>query len=386
MIHQQDRVILDVKNEIPANHCGVSQLASAGFDAELQLLRIQREKGSRMFAEPEVALCQKRFREAGGRLFATAPENISFIDNVAHGLNIIALAFPWKRGDTVLLYDREYPSNVHPWQRPGTDASFQVKFVAGTTFEGRAHKIPIEAFEESIDSSTRVIAVSQVQFMSGFAIDLEQLGALCKQRGISLIVDAAQSAGCLPITPEKWNADVVVSSGWKWLLGPVGSGIMYTSPTLRAQMSPGLFGPDQRHEQRYEDLAFTPLEHGGKFEPSTLPKAHVAGLTGSIGALLEHHEPTDIWREIKRLQALLLERLDRAHLQQVPLEEGERSGILSFVSKVDPQKIVQALAERGVILAAPRGDYLRVAPHFFLHDEEVVRVANEINSVVRLLT
>jgi selenocysteine lyase/cysteine desulfurase len=261
-----------------------------------------------------------------------------------------------------------------------------VKFVTGTTLEGdRAHKLPIEAFEEAIDSSTRVIAVSHVQFMSGYTIDLEKLGALCKRRGLLLIVDAAQSAGCLPITPEKWGADVVASSGWKWLLGPLGSGIMYTSPRIRAEMSPGLFGPDQRREERYEDLAFTVLTDGRKFEPSSLPKAQVAGLAGSIQAIVDGGRAEDVWLEIKRLQGVLLEQLDRSHLKQVPLEESERSGILSSISSVDPALIVSALKVEGVILPAPRGDYLRLAPHFFLTDDKVVEAAEKINRVVNKL-
>ncbi len=386
MLATKNEKIVAVQNEICLSHCGVSPLSVPGFDAQLRILTLQRDEGVQMFAASDVSKCQARFREAGAKLFHTAPENISYIDNVAHGLNIIALGFPWQKGDTILVYDREYPSNVHPWQRPGTDFSLKVKFVQGTTLEGdRAHKLPIEAFEEAIDSSTRVIAVSHVQFMSGYTIDLEKLGALCKRRGLLLIVDAAQSAGCLPITPEKWGADVVASSGWKWLLGPLGSGIMYTSPRIRAEMSPGLFGPDQRREERYEDLAFTVLTDGRKFEPSSLPKAQVAGLAGSIQAIVDGGRAEDVWLEIKRLQGVLLEQLDRSHLKQVPLEESERSGILSFISSVDPALIVSALKVEGVILPAPRGDYLRLAPHFFLTDDKVVEAAEKINRVVNKL-
>jgi cysteine desulfurase/selenocysteine lyase len=386
MLVSKNEKIVAIRNEIPLSHCGVSPLSVPGFEAQLRILTLQRDEGVKMFAASDVSNCQTRFRKAGARLFHTAPENISYIDNVAHGLNLFVLGFPWQKGDSILVYDREYPSNVHPWQRPGADFPLKVKFVQGTTLEGdRAHKLPIEAFEKAIDSSTRAIAVSHVQFMSGYTIDIEQLGALCKHRGLLLIVDAAQSAGCLPITPEKWGADVVVSSGWKWLLGPLGSGIMYTSPRIRAEMSPGLFGPDQRREERYEDLGFTALADGRKFEPSSLPKAQVAGLAGSIEAIVDSGEAEDVWHEIKRLQGLLLEKLDGRHLKQVPLEESERSGILSFVSSVDPALIVSALKAEGVILPAPRGDYLRLAPHFFLTDDKVVEAAEKINCVINTL-
>jgi selenocysteine lyase/cysteine desulfurase len=331
----------------------------------------------------EVARCQQLFREAGAALFSTSSDNISYIDNVAHGLNIIALGYPWKKGDTVLVYDREYPSNVLPWLRPGSDVPLDVKFFSGTTLAGgRAYKLPVEAIESAIDDSTRAIAVSHVQFMSGYTVDIERLGAICKARDILLIVDAAQSAGCLPVTPELWHADVVVSSGWKWLLGPTGSALMYTSPRIRALMNPGLYGPDQRVQDRYEDLNFTALADGRKFEASSLPKSQVAALGSSIKAIVDRHDAQTRWREIRRLQDLLLAQLDQALLEQVPLEEAERSGILSFVTSLDLQQIVKALSAEGVILPAPRGDYLRMAPHFFLSDEDIAEAASKINRVL----
>lgn len=378
--------IVNLGDRIPLSHCGLSQLSVPGYKAQLRILDLQQQEGVKMFADADVRSCQARFRDAGAKLFHTAPENISYIDNVAHGLNIIALGYPWQRGDSILVYDREYPSNVHSWQRPGTDFPLKVKFVQGTTLEGaRAYKLPLEAFEQAIDSSTRAIAVSHVQFMSGYTIDLDKLGALCRRHKLFLIVDAAQSAGCLPITPEQWGADAVVSSGWKWLLGPSGSGIMYTSPRFREALSPGLFGPDGRREDRYEDLGFTPLTNGAKFEPSSLPKAQVAGLAGSVQAIVDSESSAGIWKEIRRLQDILLSRLDLKYLRQVNLEDSERSGILSFISSVDPAQVVPALEPEGVILPSPRGGYLRLAPHFFLTDDKVVEAAEKINRVITAL-
>src|SRR5690606_1233177 len=100
----------------------------------------------------------------------------------------------------------------------------------------------VQDLEELTNSRTRVIALSHVQFTSGFAADLEYLGACCKERSMDLVIDAAQSLGSLPIFPDEMGIAAVAASGWKWLMGPVGSGLLYTSPAFRDRIATTMAG------------------------------------------------------------------------------------------------------------------------------------------------
>src|SRR6266540_1788758 len=95
-----------------------------------------------------------------------------------------------------------------------------------------------------VTSPKGVVALSHVQFASGYCADVKALAEFCKARDIDLVLDVAQSLGSLPIYPEVLQAAALVSSGWKWLLGPVGSGLLYTSPRLRAKLELTMVGAE----------------------------------------------------------------------------------------------------------------------------------------------
>ncbi len=377
---------------IPLANCGKSQLSRGARDQAIIDLEHEHLFGDSMYRENFIRECNDRLRKAGAKLFNSGPENIAYIDNVAHGLNLIALGMSWKKGDTILVYDKEYPSNLFPWTRPDHEEwPLRAKFVQGSLFEGRAHKVTVEDFERAIDSTTRAIAVSQVQYTSGYSIDLVALGVLCKKHGLLFVVDAAQSAGCLPIHPRKCGADIVVTSGWKWLRGLNGSGLMYISSEYLEVLRPGLYGPDHRVQSAYEDLNYTVKRDASKEEYSSLPKICVAALAGAIEEDGVGRYPIEsIWTENKRLQDLFLSRLDATLFRRVPLEEHERSGILSFVTAKEPATIRKILysdqsipAEKRLNLPTPRGDYLRVGIHFDISDEEALWAAARLNKAAR---
>jgi selenocysteine lyase/cysteine desulfurase len=235
--------------------------------------------------------------------------------------------------------------------------------------------------ERATTDRTRLVAVSHVQFTSGYAADLAELGEFCHQRGIDLVVDVAQSLGSLPVRPRECRISAMAGSGWKWLLGPVGSGVMYTSPEFREKLDVVLAGANMVAQGTdYLDHTWDLLEDGRRFEYSTVQLSYAAALGRSVSDLFCKYAPQDVRDEIFRLQDLFISRVDTKRYRPVLFPPEHRSGILAIVTDGDPAEIVASLAAGGICVSA-RGGYLRIAPHFYNDDDEMTRAADALNAL-----
>ena len=184
-------------------------------------------------------------RDAAAQLLKTAADNLAFIKNTSEGINLIANGYPFKAGDQVVTYVHEYPANHYPWKLQ-EKRGVELVLLRDSTQGERPVAWSMRDLEKCVTPRTRVIALSHVQFASGYG-DLKPLAELC-HAGIDLVIDAAQSLGSLPIYPDKLNAAAVVSSGWKWLMGPIGSGVLYTSPQFRAKLDLTMIGAESMQQ------------------------------------------------------------------------------------------------------------------------------------------
>ena len=239
----------------------------------------------------------------------------------------------------------------------------------------------LEDLERLCSPRTRVVALSHVQFTSGYAADLIELGQFCRSRDIDLVVDCAQSLGCLPVYPEEYGIAAVASSGWKWLMGPKGSAVLYTSSSLRDKLQPSMAGPGMMQQMfDYLDHSWNPFPDGRFFEYSTIPWDHVAALAVIAEEIFSKYSLEDIRQEVFRLQDLFLDDLDQGFYQVRRFEPKHRSGIISIVPKGDAVKLAKVLTKEKVMVTE-RGGYLRFAPHFYLDDEQLVEAASVFNRV-----
>lgn len=358
------------------NHCGVSPTCQDAVKAQKEVTELLGHYGSAAY--PKMAESLKKFRTSAGKLLLTSPENISFISNCAQGLNAVANGLPLTAGDEIISYRYEYPSNHFPWQiqeRKGV----VLKLCQGTSFEGKPLGFSVEEIESLVSTRTKVIALSHVQFASGFACDLKAIGEICRARGIYFIVDAAQSLGCIPVYPEILGIDALVASGWKWLLGPVGSGLLFTSPSLRRNIVPTEGGSDMmRQGDNFLDYTWNPFSDGRLFEYSSISPVLRIGL-GAALELFNSVTVESIWAEIQRLQNIFLDNLTSTSLTRAPLNKENRSGILSFHTS-NPEKVVAELKLHGFVTSV-RGGYFRIAPHYYLEDIECNRLREELATV-----
>lgn len=431
----KDRAAFPIGNRfIYLNHCGISPLYSGAASASSAFLHSHSLQGAAALEDYHSIL--DRLRRSVARFIGTSAENISLMRNTAEALSMIAAAYPFEKGDQIISYIHEYPSNYYPWElqrkrgvelvllsdqplqplQPGLARGRSSKLSGklsgrqlglGRQSRKRGHSSAqcfgswsFEELEASITARTRMIALSHVQFTSGFAADLKRLGALARRENILLVVDAAQSLGSLPIRSDEWGIDAIATSGWKWLLGPLGSGLLYTSPRLRKELGYTMAGADlMRQGQNYLDHSWQPYQDGRRFEYSTAAISQAAALQACFDEIFNHYGIDAIYAEIQRLQRLLLARLDhrRFHLRGYEngyggdenlQEQGGYGGpapencsaILSFTMDEEPGQFAERAIDKGVYISS-RGGYLRIAPHFYNTDQEIEKAVDLLNSL-----
>jgi selenocysteine lyase/cysteine desulfurase len=365
--------------------CGASLLPAVALERMVAAAHDQAQSGGLVFGTYVEAL--ERFHRTAAQLLGTDAANISYQRNTTEGLTLIAGGYPWRPGDEVISYVHEYPANHYPWRNL---ARRGVRFVelpnvpysgdAGA--DGRPYAFSLRDLEQRITRRTRVVALSSVQFTSGFAVSIEPLSEICRHHGIDLVLDAAQSLGAAPLRPDEHGIAAVVAPGWKWLLGPIGSGLMFTSPELRDKLDHVAVGAETMIQGvDYLDHSWAPHSSAKRFEYATASPALVAALEASIASIHLRYGVPAIRAEILRLQDFLIDALDPA-LFIVPQPPAvNRSGILGVVPRqAAPEDLVARLFGRGFVTSS-RGGYLRIAPHLFITDEEIARLGQAMNEL-----
>ena len=375
--------------------CSVSPLNGPASRRVIHGIQRQTEVGRGMLfefvGEEHIA---SRFHRNFAQLMKTSPENITMTTNTSQPLGMIANGYPFEPGDEIISYINEYPANHYPWVIQNRRRGVKLHLLSDVDVpqEDREYTEPVspdfargwsfDELESLVNERTRMIAISHVQFTSGYAADLPRLGEFCKSKNIDLVVDAAQGMGCLPLYPEQWNISAVAAAGWKWMMGPVGTGVLYTSPDFRDKIEITMSGADQmKQDTEYLDHTWDPHSTGQKFEYSTVTYAALDGLSVGIEELFLPRTLESIRDRNFELQELALKSLDVNKYQPVVLRPKNRSGILSLIPNTRPATEISTLLDQKNIIITPRDGYLRFAPHFCSTEQEVQLAVQALNEI-----
>ena len=165
-------------------------------------------------------------RRLVSELLSVAPEEIALTVNTGFGLSVAARALPLGAGDIVLVSDREFPANVYPWMRL-KEQGVEMELVA-TTAEGGPTSARL--LERLADPRVRVLAVSLVQFGSGYLADLDALSRATRKSGAYLVVDAIQAVGQIPVDLSETEVDILGPAGPRVAALAVGIGLRLRAP------------------------------------------------------------------------------------------------------------------------------------------------------------
>ena len=311
---------------------------------------------------------KERARNLAAEMIGARPEQIAFMRNTSDGLSTVANGLRWRSGDNLITFANEFPSNIYPWLRLREAFGVEIRMC-----EERDGRLEIEELIDLIDDRTRVIAISQVQYASGFRADLERLGRAARSVDALLVVDVIQAMGVIPTNVEAELIDVAAGACHKWLLTPEGVGVLYLSDRARERIEPTLVGwvsvPDPEDYQNFEQG----WNQGAlAWETGTAPTALIHGLEASL-KLLADTGSERIAAYLEELTDYLCEKLDRDKYQIVSSRRsGEKSQIVCIRHRhgISPMTLYSQLKQRNII-TAPRGDRLRIAPHFYNTPEEI---------------
>ena len=344
------------------NHAAVAPLSHPAAEAMKWLADDALENGSLNYQKWLDAY--QGLRNAAARLVNGSPEEIALMKNTSEGIATIAMGLNWRAGDKIVAFKEEFPANQYPWQRLA---------LKGVTIEWLSVTDPLDRIDEAARGA-RLVAISFVQYLTGFRADLVKIGEICKRRGAIFFVDAIQGLGAFPLDVRAAHIGALAADGHKWMLGPEGCGILYISRELQEQVAPVEFG--WTNVASYNDYGARDMalrRDAGRYECGTLNTIGCFGLRASIEFLLE----VGIERIAATVQGLgdrIDEGVREKGYQVASLRTPESgAGIVSFrKTGSDSAALVDKLREQGIIAAA-RAGWVRTSPHFYITGEEIDR-------------
>ena len=274
-----------------------------------------------------------RCREQAAALFGCAPEQVVMTSNCTHGLNM-AIETLVKPGARVVVSGFEHNAVTRPLYAKGV----QMKIAGQKLFNWED---TLEAFENALKSGADAAVFTHVSNVFGYILPVYEMGALCRQYGVPFVLDAAQSAGMLPVDLSRLGADFVAMPGHKGLLGPQGTGLLLCArepvPLLRG--GTGSLSAEQTMPDFLPDIA----------EAGTL---NVPGIAGR-GAGIEHVRKQGTDRILAREQREARRCGEKLKKFGFHVFMGEKqSGTVSFVPDMDCEEMAQMLGEKGIAVRA----------------------------------
>ena len=290
-------------------------------------------------------------RKAKELINAPSADDIALLKNTSEALSVVAYGLDWKKGDTVVGSNQEFPSNRIVWE------SLALKGVEFREADLRGAARPEDALFGQVDTRTRLISVSSVQFATGLRMDLPRIGAFCKEKGILFCVDAIQSIGAVRCDVQEMHADFVMADGHKWMLGPEGLALFYTSPAARDLLRLTQYGWHMVERAGDFDRREWSIEKSARrFECGSPNMLGIHALEASLSLLLEKGME-QVEREVIARSRYLIDRiLSLPELELLsPPEPGRYAGIVTFSHRsTDTDALYRHLTRNGVVCAPRR--------------------------------
>ena len=304
-------------------------------------------------------------RAAAARLIHADPGEIALLKNTSEGIATLALGLDWQPGDRVVAFLEEFPANLYPWKR------LEAKGIQVTWLSAYDS---LEQIDEACRGA-RLLAISFVQFLSGYRAPIQEIGEICHRNHCIYFVDAIQGLGAFPLDVRACHIDALAADGHKWMLGPEGCAIFYINQALQDRVEPVEFGwtnVASYNDYASRDMALRP--DAGRYECGTLNTIGCFGLKASIEFLLEvgQGEIAPVVQNLgDRIAAGVQSKGYEILVQRTP-QNG--AGIVSFCKPgTDAAETVRLLRRQNIVTAA-RAGWVRTSPHFYISPADIDRL------------
>ena len=346
-----------------------------------QMPRCGAEAAARHFARRDESACADflgwfddadRIRGLCARLVHCEASDIAFIQNASTALSLLLGGIDWKPGDRVVTLEDEFPNHYyHPLFLGGRGVDF-----IETSWDG---------FYDAITPSTRLVAISMLNYSTGFRAPLAEISAFLRERGVLLYVDGTQGLGAMEFDVSETPVDILAVHGYKWLLSPNGAGFMYVDPRVREWLQPSVIGWRSHSGWRNHDN----LHHGApefkseaeRYEGGMLTFTVLYAMAASLEMFLSIG-PKAIACRVADIASKTRDVLRdvRADLLSDSAPHYDSPIIAARFEGQDPSAIARRLEERKVLVAARHGN-LRVSPHFYNNEDDLDRLADALKGL-----
>jgi cysteine desulfurase/selenocysteine lyase len=364
------------ERKICLTHASVSPLPRVVAEAVSEYsLRIMHE-GQFDFVHDDI---YRRCKERVAKLIGSGavPDEVAFCGSTSHAIGTVATGLRWQSGDNCVVADGDFPANVVPWKNLQHRHDIEVRFVPY-----RAHmNITPDDIKPLVDERTRIVSLASANFLTGYPLDLSEIGAWLHERGVLFCVDAIQTLGAVRL--DATHVDFVCADGHKWLLAPNGIAILWARRGALEQLHPALLGwLAPQYRDNWFDYDTTPINNAERFEPGA---RNYLGVVALDAALALHEEASAQWVE-ERVTTL------RDHAAQVLAERGcpllwqpdphLPGGIVSFQAPDGSTAALYKKLDEQFALSLRQdkngAEWIRVSPHWMNTTSDIDALAAQI--------
>ncbi len=360
-----------VRNKIFLSHAAVCPLPRRVSDAICNYTK-QCTLGDQEALVPAMQI--QKTRELAARLLGAKTDEIALVGPTSLGLSFVASGLQLRKGDNILIYFDDYPSNVYPWMNLA-EKGLQVRLM---NIRELGKIRPIDVIGQ-VDENTKLVALASNHFVAGYRIDIRAIGEFLRKRKILFCLDAIQTLGAFPTTVE--NVDFAAADAHKWLLGPCAAGILYVRKSAQEKLKPTVFGWHNVNSPNFtaQEQIVHPT-NARRYEAGSENFLGIIGMHAAMEMLLElgvENIAAELLRK-RKLLVLALQAKDYKVLQgDAPPENA--SAIISFYRENFDMAALHKKLDEANIVTSLRNDrsgqrYIRLSPHFYNTDAELNRV------------
>lgn len=351
------------------NSAAVSPMPSMTAEAVLSQLRDVSENGTLNYSDwLEI---KESARSLLAEMLNVKAEQIAFMRNTSDGFSAVAGGLNWTKTDNIVSFAGEFPSNFYPWRRIRDRFGVELRLCPE-----RNGRIETDELIGLIDENTKLVAVSAVQFASGFRADLEKIGAAARKVDALFAVDIIQGLGAMTFDLPAQFVDIAAGASHKWLFSPEGGGYLYLSERARQRVEPIFVGwISVKNSWDFADREQEFQPNALALESGTSGISLYYGLEKSL-RLIKEIGAANIEKYLENLTDYLCELAAVKNYEIVSSRvKGEKSQIVCIKHRGDlSSSEVAKRLETEKIIVSPRGDRVRIAPHLFNNREDIERL------------
>src|SRR3989454_12666503 len=367
----EDATYLNLAGESP-----MPKVSIRAVQAALEAKKNPHHKADSTFFE-----VPNRIRASIAKLIGAKPEEIALTSGASAGVAAVAYALAWKPGDEVITANGEFPLQYAAWKPMEEREGLKLKIVSP-----RERFITADDLIAALTPRTRVVSVSMVRYDDCSLLDAARVAEACHKQGALLLLDASQCCGAIPMDVNQLGADFIVSAGYKWLLGPFGTGFFWAKSEHLGMVRPGpfywmaLMSSHNFAAMNFEDPK--PAANAKRWDSpewASYFNLNLVALDASVDFVVRMG-PELVQAHNHKLTELMFERLpkDRFVLASPPDATWRGTyGCFAARSKEKTAEVYQHLRKENIIVSLREGN-IRVSPHLYNTERDIDRLISVV--------